>query len=157
VCLVQNGKAQLSHTRMIGGYPLKAAALDVHTVGAGGSSIAALDAGGMLRVGPASAGARPGPACYGHGGGRPTVTDANVVLGRLNPQFLLGGALKIHAERSRAAIEEHVAGPRGISLVEAAAAIVAVADTNMAHAVRFVSVERGLDPADFMLMAFGGA
>ena len=157
VCLVQNGKAQLSHTRTISGYPLKAAALDVHTVGAGGSSIAALDAGGMLQVGPASAGARPGPACYGQGGELPTVTDANVVLGRLNPQFLLGGALRIAAERSYAAIEKHVAAPRGIAVVEAAAAIIAVADTNMAHAVRFVSVERGLDPADFMLTAFGGA
>jgi len=157
VCLVQNGKAQLSHTRTISGYPLKAAALDVHTVGAGGSSIAALDAGGMLQVGPASAGARPGPACYGQGGERPTVTDANVVLGRLNPEFLLGGALRIAAERSHAAIEKHIATPREIAVVEAAASIIAVADTNMAHAVRFVSVERGLDPADFMLIAFGGA
>jgi len=157
VCLVQDGRAQLSHTRMINGCPLKAAALDVHTVGAGGSSIAALDAGGMLRVGPASAGARPGPACYGHGGTRPTVTDANVVLGRLNPRFLLGGALKIDAGRSRAAIEAHIAQPRSIDVVDAAASIIAVADANMAHAVRFVSVERGLDPADFMLTAFGGA
>jgi N-methylhydantoinase A len=111
----------------------------------------------MLQVGPGSAGARPGPACYGNGGERPTVTDANVVLGRLNPEFLLGGALRIAAERSYAAIEKHVAAPRGIAVVEAAAAIIAVADTNMAHAVRFVSVERGLDPADFMLTAFGGA
>ena len=157
VCLVQDGTAQSSHARTIGGYPLKAAALDVHTVGAGGSSIAGLDAGGMLQVGPASAGARPGPACYGRGGELPTVTDANVVLGRLNPAFLLGGALAIDAARSHAAVEKHVGRPRGISVVEAAAAIIAVADTNMAHAVRFVSVERGLDPADFMLVAFGGA
>lgn len=157
VCLVQNGRAQLSHTRLISGCPLKAAALDVHTVGAGGSSIAALDAGGMLQVGPHSAGARPGPACYGTGGERPTVTDANVVLGRLNPQFLLGGALRIDAARSRAAIERHIAGPKGLEVVDAAASIVAVADANMAHAVRFVSVERGLDPGEFMLTAFGGA
>ncbi len=157
VCLVQNGKPQLSHSRMINGCPLKAAALDVHTVGAGGSSIAGIDAGGLLQVGPHSAGARPGPACYGHGGERATVTDANVVLGRLNPQFLLGGALKIDAARSYAAIERDVAKPRGIDVVDAAASIIAVADTNMAHAVRFVSVERGLDPGDFMLVAFGGA
>jgi N-methylhydantoinase A len=157
VCLVQNGSPQLSHSRMINGCPLKAAALDVHTVGAGGSSIAELDAGGMLQVGPHSAGARPGPACYGQGGDRATVTDANVVLGRLNPQYLLGGALKIDAARSHAAIERAVARPRGIDVVDAAASIVAVADTNMAHAVRFVSVERGLDPGDFMLVAFGGA
>ena len=157
VCLVQNGKPQLSHSRLINGCPLKAAALDVHTVGAGGSSIAGLDAGGLLQVGPHSAGARPGPACYGHGGERATVTDANVVLGRLNPQFLLGGALKIDAARSFAAIERDVAKPRKIDVVDAAASIIAVADTNMAHAVRFVSVERGLDPGDFMLVAFGGA
>ena len=157
VCLVQNGRPQLSHSRMINGVPLKASALDVHTVGAGGSSIAGLDAGGMLQVGPHSAGARPGPACYGHGGERATVTDANVVLGRLNPQFLLGGALKIDAAKSRAVIERDVAKPRNIDVVDAAAAIIAIADINMAHAVRFVSVERGLDPGDFMLVAFGGA
>ena len=157
VCLVQNGKPQLSHSRMINGCPLKAAALDVHTVGAGGSSIAGLDAGGMLHVGPHSAGARPGPACYGHGGVRATVTDANVVLGRLNPEFLLGGKLKIDAQKSHAAIERDVAKPRNVSVVEAAASIIAIADTNMAHAVRFVSVERGLDPGDFTLVAFGGA
>ena len=157
VCLVQNGNPQLSHSRMINGCPLKAAALDVHTVGAGGSSIAALDAGGLLHVGPHSAGARPGPACYGHGGERATVTDANVVLGRLNPQYLLGGALKIDAARSFAAIERHVAQPKKVDVVDAAASIIAVADTNMAHAVRFVSVERGLDPGDFLLVAFGGA
>jgi N-methylhydantoinase A len=157
VCLIKGAKPQLSHTRLINGVPLKAAALDVHTVGAGGSSIATIDAGGLLRVGPHSAGARPGPACYGQGGTRPTVTDANVALGRLNPDFLLGGALAIDARRSFAAIEEHVASPRGMSVTEAAASIVAIADTNMAHAVRFVSVERGLDPADFVLVAFGGA
>ncbi|HEV7819615.1 MAG TPA: hydantoinase/oxoprolinase family protein [Burkholderiales bacterium] len=157
VCLIQNGKPQLSHSRIINGVPLKAAALDVHTVGAGGSSIAGLDAGGMLFVGPHSAGARPGPACYGNGGDKPTVTDANVVLGRLNPEFLLGGALKIDAARSRAVIERDIAKPRGIDVVEAAASMLAIADTNMAHAVRFVSVERGLDPGDFMLVAFGGA
>ncbi len=157
VCLIQNGKPQLSHSRIINGVPLKAAALDVHTVGAGGSSIAGLDAGGMLYVGPHSAGARPGPACYGNGGDKPTVTDANVVLGRLNPEFLLGGALKIDAARSQAVIERDIAKPRGVDGVDAAAAIIAIADTNMAHAVRFVSVERGLDPGDFMLVAFGGA
>ena len=147
----------MSHTRLINGVPLKAAALDVHTVGAGGSSIAVIDAGGMLRVGPQSAGARPGPACYCLGGERPTVTDANVVLGRLNPEFLLGGALKIESARSVAALEKHVAQVQGVKVVDAAASIIALADTNMAHAVRFVSVERGLDPGDFVLVAFGGA
>ena len=157
VCLVRRGEAKISHSRIINGCPLKAAALDVHTVGAGGSSIAAIDAGGMLRVGPHSAGARPGPACYAQGGDLPTVTDANVVLGRLNPTHLLGGALEIDAACSRAVIERNVAQPKSMSVVDAAAAIVAIADTNMAHAVRFVSVERGLDPGDFWLVAFGGA
>jgi N-methylhydantoinase A len=157
VCLVQDGAPQVSHARVINGCPIKATALDVHTVGAGGSSIATRDAGGMLQVGPHSAGARPGPACYGRGGTHATVTDANVVLGRLNPDFLLGGALQIDRARSFAAIEEHVARPKGIGVIDAAASIVAIADTNMAHAVRFVSVERGLDPAAFVLVAFGGA
>jgi N-methylhydantoinase A len=157
VCLVQDGRAQVSHARVINGCPIKAAALDVHTVGAGGSSIATLDAGGMLQVGPQSAGARPGPACYGRGGAAATVTDANVVLGRLNPEYLLGGALRIDAARAFAVIEAQVAKPRRMGVVEAAAAMVAIADANMAHAVRFVSVERGLDPADFVLVAFGGA
>jgi len=157
VCLVRDGRAEISYSRVINGYPLKAAALDVHTVGAGGSSLAQVDEGGMLRVGPASAGSQPGPACYGRGGERPTVTDANVVLGRLNPEYLLAGALKIDAAKSRAAIEQHVAEPKGLSVTDAAAAILTIADTNMAQALRFVSVERGLDPKDFMLMAFGGA
>ncbi len=157
VCLVRDGRPQLSHARVINGFPLKAAALDVHTVGAGGSSIAAVDAGGMLRVGPHSAGSKPGPACYGLGGSEPTVTDANVVLGRLNPEYLLGGALKIDAARSRAAIDARIAQPKGLDVAAAAAAMLAIADTNMAQALRFVSVERGLDPRDFVLVAFGGA
>jgi len=157
VCLVRDGKPQLSHARVINGFPLKAAAVDVHTVGAGGSSIAAVDAGGMLRVGPHSAGSKPGPACYGLGGGEPTVTDANVVLGRLNPEYLLGGALRIDAGRSRAAIETRIARPKGLDAAAAAASILAIADTNMAQALRFVSIERGLDPRDFVLVAFGGA
>jgi N-methylhydantoinase A len=157
VCVIKNGDPQYSHTRTIDGIPLKATALDVHTVGAGGSSIASIDAGGMLRVGPESAGARPGPACYMQGGTNATTTDANVVLGRLNPEYLLGGSLAIDAKRSHAVIAERVAGPKRMTVVEAAAAIVALADTKMAHAVRFVSVERGLDPAEFVLVAFGGA
>jgi len=157
VCLVRDGKPQLSHSRVINGFPLKAPAVDVHTVGAGGSSIATVDAGGMLRVGPHSAGSKPGPACYGRGGTQPTVTDANVVLGRLNPKYLLAGALKIDASQSRAAIESEVAQKKSIGLIEAAASMLAIADTNMAQALRFVSVERGLDPRDFVLVAFGGA
>jgi N-methylhydantoinase A len=111
----------------------------------------------MLRVGPHSAGSQPGPACYARGGTRPTVTDANVVLGRLNPEYLLAGALKIDASRSRIAIESEVAQKKGLGVSEAAASMLAIADTNMAQALRFVSVERGLDPRDFVLVAFGGA
>ena len=157
VCLVRDGKPQLSHARVINGFPLKAAAVDVHTVGAGGSSIATVDAGGMLRVGPHSAGSKPGPACYALGGEEPTVTDANVVLGRLNPEYLLGGALRIDSGKSRAAIDKRVAKLKGLDAATAAASILAIADTNMAQALRFVSVERGLDPRDFVLVAFGGA
>ncbi len=156
-CVVRDGAPQISYSREIASLPIRAAAVDVHTVGAGGSSIAAIDQGALLRVGPSSAGSKPGPACYGAGGQEPTVTDANVVLGRLNPQYLLGGALRIESARSRAAIEERIARPRGVTVVEAAASILEVANANMAQAVRFVTVERGLDPRDFVLIAFGGA
>jgi N-methylhydantoinase A len=111
----------------------------------------------MLRVGPHSAGANPGPACYGIGGIEPTVTDANVVLGRLNPDYLLDGAVPIDKARSAAAIERVVAREKGMSVEDAAAAILAVSNTNIAQAIRFVSVQRGLDPRDFGLVAFGGA
>jgi N-methylhydantoinase A len=141
----------------VDGLPIKSPAVEVHTVGAGGSSVAWVDAGGLLRVGPRSAGANPGPACYGIGGEEPTVTDANVVLGRLNQTHLLRGALKIDLQRSVEAIERVVAKPKGLSLHDAASAIIAISNTNIAQAIRFVSVERGLDPADFMLVAFGGA
>ena len=156
-CLIKDGVPQVSYSRVINGLPIRAAALDVHTVGAGGSSIAGVDAGGLLRVGPQSAGSTPGPACYALGGEAPTVTDANVVLGRLNPEYLLGGALRIDASRSHQAIAEQVAGPKGLTLTEAASAILLIATANMAQAVRFVSVERGMDPQDFTLVAFGGA
>jgi len=157
VCVIRGGSAQRSFTREIGGLPIRAAALDVHTVGAGGSSIAGVDAGGLLRVGPHSAGSNPGPACYARGGTLPTVTDANVVLGRLNPKHLLGGALAIDAELAHSAVATHVARPKAMTVLEAATAMLAVANANMAQAVRFVSVERGLDPRDFWLAAFGGA
>jgi N-methylhydantoinase A len=156
-CVIQDGRASITHTRDIDGLPMKSTAADVHTVGSGGSSIAWIDAGGMLRVGPHSAGSKPGPACYGNPDGRPTMTDANVVLGRLNREYLLDGALRIDASLSVKAIEEQVANPKGLSVDEAAAAILAVSNTSIAQAIRFVSVERGLDPSQFMLVAFGGA
>jgi N-methylhydantoinase A len=157
VSLIADGKAEISTYRVIDGLPIRSIAVDVHTVGAGGSSIAWLDEGGLLRVGPASAGARPGPACYGLGGAEPTVTDANVILGRLNQHHLLGGALPIDRRRAAEAIGRAVAKPKGIGLTEAASAILAISVMNIAQAIRVVSVERGLDPADFLLVAFGGA
>lgn len=157
VCVIRGGEPEVTHGRSIDGVPIRGTALDVHTVGAGGSSIAWIDAGGMLHVGPESAGAMPGPACYGRGGENPTVTDANVVLGRLHPHYLLNGRLKIDSELSRAAIREKIAKPKGITVEEAAAAILELSNHNIAQAVRHVSVERGLDPQSFLLIAFGGA
>ena len=157
VCLIRDGRPDVTTARTIDGLPVRSLAVDVHTVGAGGSSIAWVDSGGLLRVGPQSAGAAPGPACYGTGGEEPTVTDANVVLGRLNPRHLLSGALAIDAHRARAALESAIATPRGTDVGEAAAAVLAVATTSIAQAIRVVSVERGLDPGRFGLVAFGGA
>jgi N-methylhydantoinase A len=157
VSLVRDGRPEIAHARMIDGLPIKSTAIDIHTVGAGGSSVAWIDAGGMLRVGPHSAGANPGPACYGIGGEEPTVTDANVVLGRLNPHHLLDGAVPIDKSLSIAAIERVVGRAKGLSVEQAAAAILAVSNANIGQAIRFVSVQRGLNPQDFVLVAFGGA
>ena len=156
-CVIQDGRANIAHSREIDGLPLKITAADIHTVGSGGSSIAWLDVGGMLRVGPRSAGSKPGPACYGSPGAHPTMTDANVVLGRLNQHYLLDGALSIDAALSYKAIETHIAQPKQITVEQAAAAILAVSNSNIAQAIRFVSVARGLEPKQFMLVAFGGA
>ena len=138
------------------GYMLKVPAIDIAEVGSGGGSIAWIDAGGLLQVGPTSAGGDPGPACYGRGNERPTVTDANMVLGLLNPEALAGGSLKVNPALSAKAIETHVARPLGISLMKAAHGIRAVANAGMARALRAVTVERGRDPRDMALMAFGG-
>jgi N-methylhydantoinase A len=139
-----------------GGYMLKVPAIDIAEVGAGGGSLAAIDRGGLLTVGPQSAGAVPGPACYGLGNERPTVTDANLVLGYINPYALAGGRLPIDGSLSARAVATHVAGPLGLSLVEAAHGIRAVANAAMARAIRAVTVERGRDPRDLTLVAFGG-
>jgi N-methylhydantoinase A len=139
-----------------GGYMLKVPAIDIAEVGAGGGSIAGIDKGGLLVVGPQSAGAMPGPACYGLGNDRPTVTDANVVLGFINPSSLAGGRLGIDKALSEKAIADHLANPLGLDVADAAHGIRAVANANMARAVRAVTVERGRDPRDLTLMAFGG-
>jgi N-methylhydantoinase A len=144
VCAIVGGAAQREHERHVGGLPVRLPTIAVHTVGAGGGSIVRLDEGGALRVGPESAGAHPGPACYGHGGASPTVTDANLLLGRL-PDELPGG---IALEREAAA--------KALAGIDPAA-VVAVVDAEMMRALRVVSIEQGLDPRDFALVAFGGA
>ena len=139
------------------GHLIRIPAIDVSEVGAGGGSLAWIDAGGVLRVGPESAGAVPGPACYARGGERPTVTDANVVLGYLNPGYLVGGELRLDAARAERALREHVAEPLGLPLLEAADGIHRIANAAMQRAIRSVSIERGRDPRDFTLVAFGGS
>jgi len=148
-------------TAMVGGYnqglPIQIPLVDVFEVGTGGGSIASVDEGGALRVGPQSAGAEPGPACYGRGGVKPTVTDANLVLGRLGPDRFLGGEMKLDVAAATRAIDEQVAKPLNMSVVTAADGILRVAITKMSYAVKGVSTERGLDAAAFALIAYGGA
>ncbi len=149
--------SKLIQTRgyQIQGYPISTPMLDIHTVGAGGGSIAWIDKGGLLRVGPQSAGADPGPACYGKGE-HPTVTDANLFLGRLIPESFLKGRMKIYPERSHKAIS-HLSSKLQISPIETALGILKIVDTNMVKAIREVSLEKGFDPRDFVLVCFGGA
>lgn len=157
VCLIENNTPKLTTTKAIAEFPVRVPMTDVVAVGAGGGSIAWIDNGGMLKVGPESAGASPGPIAYGKGGTLPTVTDANVVLHRLNPKHILGGRMKVYEEEAIKAIEEQIAKPLGISGIEAARGIITVVNSNMARAIRVVSVERGYDPREFTLVAFGGA
>ncbi|MBK6402982.1 MAG: hydantoinase/oxoprolinase family protein [Rhodocyclaceae bacterium] len=131
--------------------------LDIHTIGAGGGSIGWLDNGGMLRMGPQSAGADPGPACYGRGGRLPTTTDANLVLGYLDPDYFAGGRMKLDIAAAHAAIEEHIAKPMGLTVEQAAAGMYRVACNNMAQGVREVTIKRGFDPREFPLIPGGGA
>ncbi len=140
----------------VGGYPLLVPMLDVHTIGAGGGSIAFVDPAGGFRVGPHSAGAMPGPACYGHGGQDPTVTDAHVVLGRIDPERFLGGQMRLDVDMARAAVSR-LADQVGLDLAEAAEGTITIANANMARAIRSRTVEKGHDPREFALVAFGGA
>lgn len=139
------------------GYPVRTPVVDLVEVGAGGGSIGWVDSGGALRVGPHSAGASPGPACYGQGGELPTITDANLVLGRLDPAYFAGGEIPLDRDRAVQAIEQHCASKLGLSVEETALGIIEIATTAMVNALRLVSVQRGHDPRDFMLVAFGGA
>jgi len=159
--LARDGEPQMSHGYHIGGYasgqPMMLPVVDTVEVGSGGGSIARVDHTGSLEVGPQSAGAEPGPACYGKGGTEPTVTDANLVLGRLDPSQFLGGEMPLDVAAAREAINKAIARPLGLSESEAARAIVKIAVMNMSLAVRRVSIERGYDPRDFVMVAFGGA
>ncbi|HEX3790054.1 MAG TPA: hydantoinase/oxoprolinase family protein [Pseudonocardiaceae bacterium] len=159
--LVKDGEVDISPGYFIGGYatghPMTLPVVNIVEVGAGGGSIAWVDAAGSLKVGPRSAGAAPGPACYGLGGDRPTVTDANLVLGRLSARRFLGGGMTLDIAAAQRAITEHVAKPLGLDLHAAALGIVTIADAQMSLAVRAVSVEKGEDPREFALVATGGA
>ncbi|HTT94476.1 MAG TPA: hydantoinase/oxoprolinase family protein [Solirubrobacterales bacterium] len=157
VCLIEDGRAAMSREIQVEGQPIGVSAVDVHSIGAGGGSIGWVDAGNALRVGPRSAGANPGPACYDIGGTEPTVTDANVVLGYLNPDAFLGGRRRLRDDLSRAAVDKFVGEPLGLSTVEAAAGIIRVVNANMVGAIRAVSVDRGVDPRRFTLVCAGGA
>ena len=158
VSLIAGGKASVaSQTTIEFGLVIRTPMVEITTIGAGGGSIACVDRGGLLQVGPESAGSVPGPACYGQGNTRPTLTDAQVVLGRINAQRPLGGELKsLDVAAARRAIDEHVGKPLGLATDDAAAAIIRVADARMAGAIRLVSIERGHDPAKFVAMPFGG-
>lgn len=156
VALIDQGKAKLAGEMVVHNYPLKVPMLDINTVGAGGGSIAYIDAGGLLKVGPRSAGADPGPVCYGLGNTEPTVTDANVALQVLNPTHLLAGRMPINRDLAVSAIEK-LGDKLGLSALETAQGIVSIVTSNMAKAIRVISVQRGYDPRDFTLMAFGGA
>jgi N-methylhydantoinase A len=139
------------------GYPIRTPVLDLVEIGAGGGSLAWIDTGGALRVGPRSAGAEPGPACYDKGGTLPTLTDANAVLGRIDPDGFLGGRMRLDVAAAALAIDEHCARPLGVTVRQAAQGIVDVANASMVRALRLVTVQRGHDPRDFVLVAFGGA
>ncbi len=157
VSLVHDGMPSLTRELRVHDMPVGVAAVDVHSIGAGGGSIAWIDKGGALQVGPQSAGAEPGPVCYDTGGTEPTCTDANVVLGFINPDYFLGGRRKINPELSRRAVEERIARPLGISVAEAAHGVFRIINNNMVDAIRVVSIERGIDPRNYCLVVGGGA
>ncbi len=157
VSLVAGGQPILTNRGHAGPHPLLVPMLDLVTIGAGGGSIASVEGGSALRVGPRSAGSVPGPACYGQGGEAPTVTDANLIAARLNPGYFLGGRRQLDPALAHAALASHVADPLGLGVEEAALGVLAVAEAHMMNAIRLVSVERGLDPREFTLVAFGGA
>ncbi|MBI3977871.1 MAG: hydantoinase/oxoprolinase family protein [Chloroflexi bacterium] len=157
VSLVVGGRPTYGSEYTVAGYPVRTVGIDIRSIGAGGGSLALLDRMGALQVGPESAGSEPGPACYGSGGGTPTVTDADLVLGYLNPLRFCGGERPLDVAAAQLAIERGVAGPMGVGVEDAALGILDVATANMVGAVRKITTERGYDPRDFTLVAFGGA
>jgi len=160
-CLVENGLPRMTDQYYIGGYrdgyPMRLPAVDIIEVGAGGGSIAWIDAGGALKVGPQSAGSEPGPACYRRGGAEPTVTDANLITGRLDAKHFFGGELELDAAAARKAIETRIARPLQLAVLESAYGIIRIADARMSFAVRAITLQRGYDPRKFAMFAFGGA
>jgi N-methylhydantoinase A/oxoprolinase/acetone carboxylase beta subunit/N-methylhydantoinase B/oxoprolinase/acetone carboxylase alpha subunit len=157
ISLIENGEPYLSTEKFEAGWKISVPMIDIHTMGAGGGSIASVGAGGIMQVGPESAGALPGPASYGKGGDLPTVTDANLVLGYLDPGNFLGGSAKLETSLAEKAVAEHVAKPLSLSMIEAAEGISTVVSTSIAEGIRLMSVQRGVDPRRFTMMAFGGA
>lgn len=158
VCLVKGGTPTMTLESSVGGvYHIRVPMVDVHTIGAGGGSIAWLDSMKVLHIGPQSAGADPGPACYGKGGDNPTVTDADLVLGFLNPEYFLGGKISLDIELAKKAIRDKIADPLGIAVSEAASAIRSLVDHNMVNGISAISVQRGEDPREYTLVAAGGA
>lgn len=157
VALIQHGEPVITDRSKIGGRDIAVPMLDINTVSAGGGTLAYVDAQGALHVGPRSAGALPGPACYGRGGDQPTVTDADVVLGYLNPSSMLSGAMAVDATLAEQAIRRSVAEPLGVDLLRAADGIVKIVNVKMAEAIKAISTERGFDLREFTLVAFGGA
>ncbi len=160
-CLVEQGLPKMTDQYYIGGYrdgyPMRIPAVDIIEVGAGGGSIAWIDTGGALKVGPQSAGSSPGPVCYARGGSEPTVTDANLVTGRLNPTRFLGGEFDLDMAGAKAAIETRIGRPLNLDLLEAACGIIRITDARMSFAVRAITLQRGYDPRRFAMVAFGGA
>lgn len=157
VSVIVKGKPLFASDRTIADYPVKTPMIDIHVIGAGGGSIAEIDDAGALKVGPRSAGADPGPVAYARGGTEPTITDANIVLGRLDPVALLDGRLPVNAAAAKKVLKEKIADPLGISLEEAAHGILRIASSNMNRAIQSVSTEKGYDIRDFALIAYGGA
>ena len=157
VSLIREFRPELRNKSQLHTYAVRSPSIDIDSVGAGGGSIVWIDAGGGVRIGPESAGADPGPACYGRGGQRATVTDCNLVLGYIDPDSFLGGEFKLDAEAAHRVVEERVAKPLGISVLEAAQTVRSVANALMAQAVRIMTVERGYDPREFSYICYGGA